>query len=238
MSTVRVAAVGDVHVGVDGGGRLRAELAGVAERADALLLAGDLTHRGRPEEAEVLAGELRGLGLPVVAVLGNHDYHTDQQDKVAAVLEAAGVRVLEGEAAVLEVNGARLGVAGTKRFGGGFAGRGASEFGEPEQRAFVALSRRLASGLEQALAGIEAEVKVALMHYSPVAETLTGEPPEIHAFLGSDLLAEAVDRAGADLALHGHAHRGSRVGSTAGGVPVRNVARPVIGCPYELFDLG
>ena len=235
---VRVAAVGDVHVGVDGAGRLRAELAGVAERADALLLAGDLTHRGRPEEAEVLAGELGEVGVPVVAVLGNHDYHSDQQDAVTAVLERAGVRVLEGAATVVEVDGARLGVAGTKGFGGGFAGRGASEFGEPEQRAFVALTRRLAAGLERALAALDADVKVALMHFSPVAETLAGEPPEIHAFLGSDLLAEAVDRAGADLALHGHAHRGSRAGSTAGGVPVRNVARPVIGCPYEVFDLG
>jgi Icc-related predicted phosphoesterase len=236
-SEVRVAAVGDVHVAADSAGRLRAELEGIAERADVLLLAGDLTHRGRPEEAQVLAGELDGLGVPVVAVLGNHDYHTDQQEQVTAVLEDSGVRVLEGDAVVLEIGGRRLGVAGTKGFGGGFAGRGASEFGEPEQRAFVALTRRLAAGLERALAGLDTELKVALLHFSPVAETLAGEPIEIHAFLGSDLLAEAVDRAGADLALHGHAHRGSRTGATPGGVPVRNVAKPVIGCPYEVFRL-
>jgi len=234
---VRVAAVGDVHVAADAAGRLRSELDGIAEQADVLLLAGDLTHRGRPAEAEVLAGELAGLGVPVVAVLGNHDYHTDQQHLVTDVLVRAGVRVLEGEGVVLQVRGIRLGVAGTKGFGGGFAGVGASEFGEPEQRAFVALTRRLAAGLERALAALDADVKVALMHFSPVAETLTGEPREIHAFLGSDLLAEAVDRAGADLALHGHAHRGSRTGMTAGGVPVRNVAKPVIGAAYEVFCL-
>jgi Icc-related predicted phosphoesterase len=234
---VRVAAVGDVHVAADAAGRLRVELEGIAEQADVLLLAGDLTHRGRPEEAEVLAGELADVGIPVVAVLGNHDYHTDQQHLVTEVLERSGVHVLEGDGIVLDVGSARVGVAGTKGFGGGFAGRTASEFGEPEQRAFVALSRRLAGGLEQALAGLDADVKVALMHYSPVAETLTGEPREIHVFLGSDLLAEAVDRAGADLAVHGHAHRGSRTGMTAGGVPVRNVAKPVIGCPYEVLCL-
>jgi Icc-related predicted phosphoesterase len=234
---VRVAAVGDVHVAADAAGRLRAELDGISQRADVLLLAGDLTHRGRPQEAEVVADELAGIGIPVVAVLGNHDYHTDQQHLVTEVLERSGVHVLEGDGIVLDVGSARVGVAGTKGFGGGFAGRTASEFGEPEQRAFVALSRRLAGGLEQALVGLDADVKVALMHYSPVAETLTGEPREIHVFLGSDLLAEAVDRAGADLAVHGHAHRGSRTGMTAGGVPVRNVAKPVIGCPYEVLCL-
>jgi Icc-related predicted phosphoesterase len=234
---VRVAAVGDVHVAADAAGRLRVELEGIAEQADVLLLAGDLTHQGRPEEAEVLAGELADVGIPVVAVLGNHDYHTDQQHLVTEVLERRGITMLEGDAVVLELNGVRLGVAGTKGFGGGFAGRTASDFGEPEQRAFVQYSKRLAAGLEAALAGLDADLKVALMHFSPVQETLTGEPREIHAFLGSDLLAEAVDRAGADLALHGHAHRGSRTGTTAGGVPVRNVAKPVIGCPYEVFCL-
>jgi Icc-related predicted phosphoesterase len=234
---VRIAAVGDVHVGVDAAGLLKAELDGLADQADVLLIAGDLTHRGRPEEAAVLAADLRDVGVPVIAVLGNHDYHTDQQDAVTAVLVENGITVLEGAAAMIQIGGVRLGVAGTKGFGGGFAGRTASEFGEPEQRAFVALTRRLAGSLEQALTSLDTDVKVALMHFSPVAETLIGEPPEIHAFLGTDYLAEAVDRGGADLALHGHAHRGSRTGTTAGGVPVRNVAKPVIGCAYEVFCL-
>jgi Icc-related predicted phosphoesterase len=224
---IRVAAVGDVHVGVDSAGRLAPRLAGLADHADLFLLAGDLTHRGRPEEAKVLAEELRDVGVPTIAVLGNHDYHSDEQDAVTEVLADAGIRVLEGDAVVVEVGGRRVGIAGSKGFGGGFAGASASDFGEPEMKAFV--------GHTKTLAGLRADRKVALLHYSPVAETLAGEPREIHAFLGSYLLAEAVDRAGADLVVHGHAHRGSRNGTTPGGVPVRNVAAPVIGRAYEVF---
>jgi Icc-related predicted phosphoesterase len=232
---IRVAAVGDLHVGVDSAGRLRPRLVDLAADADLLLLAGDLTHRGRPEEAKVLAEELRGVGVPTIAVLGNHDYHSDEQDGVTEVLEEAGIRVLEGDAVVLEVGGRRVGIAGSKGFGGGFAGASASDFGEPEMKAFVGHTKTLAGRLERALGGIQADRKIALLHYSPVAETLAGEPREIHAFLGSYLLAEAVDRAGADLVIHGHAHRGSRDGATPGGVPVRNVAAPVIGRAYEVF---
>ncbi|HEV8425034.1 MAG TPA: metallophosphoesterase [Actinomycetes bacterium] len=233
---IRVAAVGDVHVGVDSAGRLASRLAGLADHADLFLLAGDLTHRGRPEEAKVLAEELRDVGVPTVAVLGNHDYHSDQQDAVTQVLEDAGIRVLEGDAVVLEVGHRRVGIAGSKGFGGGFAGACASDFGEPEMKAFVGRTKALASRLEQALGRLHADRRIALLHYSPVAETLSGEPREIHAFLGSYLLAEAVDRVGADLVLHGHAHRGSRNGTTPGGVPVRNVAAPVIGRAYEVFQ--
>jgi Icc-related predicted phosphoesterase len=232
---IRVAAVGDLHVGIDSAGRLAPRLDGLADHADLFLLAGDLTHRGRPEEAKVLAEELAGVQVPTVAVLGNHDYHSDEQDAVTEVLEQAGVKILEGDAVVLDVRGRRVGVAGSKGFGGGFAGASASDFGEPEMRAFVGHTRTLAGRLERALSGLRADRRIALLHYSPVAETLAGEPREIHAFLGSYLLAEAVDRAGADLVVHGHAHRGSRDGTTPGGVPVRNVAAPVIGRAYELF---
>jgi Icc-related predicted phosphoesterase len=232
---IRVAAVGDVHVGIDSAGRLAPRLVGLADHADLFLLAGDLTHRGRPEEAKVLAEELREVGVPTVAVLGNHDYHSDEQDAVTEVLEEAGIRVLEGDAVVVEVGGRRVGIAGSKGFGGGFAGASASDFGEPEMKAFVGHTKTLAGRLERALGGLHADRRIALLHYSPVAETLAGEPREIHAFLGSYLLAEAVDRAGADLVVHGHAHRGSRNGTTPGGVPVRNVAAPVIGRAYEVF---
>jgi Icc-related predicted phosphoesterase len=236
---LRVAAVGDVHVGLDSAGRLRAGLEGLAGEADLLLLAGDLTHRGRVEEAKVLVEELRGVGVPVITVLGNHDYHSDEQDAIAGVLADAGIHLLEGEAVTVEVAGRRVGVAGTKGFGGGFVGASASDFGEPEMKAFTRLTKRLAAGLERALASLDpAGVRIALLHFSPVAETLAGEPCEIHPFLGSYLLAEAIDRVGADLALHGHAHRGSRTGVTSGGVPVRNVAQPVIGRAYEVFHLG
>jgi len=232
---IRVAAVGDVHVGTDSAGRLAPRLAGLADHADVFLLAGDLTHRGRPEEAKVLAEELRGVRVPTIAVLGNHDYHSDEQDGVTEVLEQAGIRVLEGDAVVLEIGGRRVGIAGSKGFGGGFAGASASDFGEPEMKAFVGHTRALAGRLERALGGLRTDRRIVLLHYSPVAETLAGEPREIHAFLGSYLLAEAVDRVGADLVLHGHAHRGSRDGTTPGGVPVRNVAAPVIGRAYEVF---
>jgi Icc-related predicted phosphoesterase len=232
---IRVAAVGDVHVGMDSVGRLRPRLSGLADQADLFLLAGDLTHRGRPEEAKVLAEELGDVGVPTVAVLGNHDYHSDEQDAVTGVLEAAGIAVLEGSGVVVEVGDRRVGIAGTKGFGGGFAGACASDFGEPEMKAFVRHTKALAGRLERALAALQADRRVALLHYSPVAETLAGEPREIHAFLGSYLLAEAVDRAGADLVVHGHAHRGSPRGTTPGGVPVRNVAAPVIGCAYEVL---
>jgi Icc-related predicted phosphoesterase len=232
---IRVAAAGDLHVGVDSAGRLRPLLADLHRDADLFLLAGDLTHRGRPEEAKVLATELDGLGVPTVVVLGNHDYHSDDRDAVTRVLEDAGIVVLEGSAAVVRVGDRRVGVAGTKGFGGGFAGASGSDFGEPEMKAFVRHTRKLARGLERALAGLRADRRIALLHYAPVPETLAGEPREIYPFLGSYLLAEAVDRAGADLVLHGHAHRGSPNGTTPGGVPVRNVAVPVIGCAYQVF---
>jgi Icc-related predicted phosphoesterase len=239
-ATVRVAAVGDVHVAEDSAGLLRPRFERIADNADLLLLAGDLTHRGRPAEAKVLCDELSDLGLPIVAVLGNHDYHSDQEAEVAEVLTRSGIQVLEGDATVIGVRGARVGIAGTKGFGGGFPGATASEFGEREQRDFARLTRVLAGRLEAALRSLEtADVRVALLHYAPVEETLVGEPQGIHAFLGSYLFAEAADHAGADLILHGHAHRGSREGRTPGGIPVRNVAMPVIASAYDVycFDL-
>jgi Icc-related predicted phosphoesterase len=220
---------------VDPVGRLGPRLAELAADADVFLLAGDLTHRGLPEEAKVLAGELHGDGVPTVAVLGNHDYHSDQQDAVTEVLQEAGVIVLEGDGVVVRVGDRRVGIAGTKGFGGGFAGACASDFGEPEMKGFVGHTKRLAGRLERALTALRADRRIALLHYSPVEETLSGEPREIYPFLGSYLLAEAVDRGAADLVVHGHAHRGSASGATPGGVTVRNVAAPVIGCAYQVF---
>ncbi|MDP8992276.1 MAG: metallophosphoesterase [Actinomycetota bacterium] len=235
---IKVAAVGDVHAGEDSAGRLRPHWRNLAEQADLFLLAGDLTRHGERAEAAVLAGELRELGLPTMAVLGNHDYHGDQEHLVAEELEEAGVTVLEGQAAIVDVDGTRVGVAGCKGFGGGFLGACASDFGEPEMKAFVRHTKAIADRLHDALAGLEADVRIALLHFSPVQDTLQGERLEIYPFLGSYLLGEAVDRAGADLALHGHAHGGSEKGVTPGGVPVRNVAQPVIGHAYNLYCLG
>jgi Icc-related predicted phosphoesterase len=170
-------------------------------------------------------------------VLGNHDYQDNQQDEITKALTGAGITVLEGSGIVLDLPGGRLGVAGTKGFGGGFPGRCGSDFGEPEMKAFVRHSKRLAAGLGEALAGLDADAKVALTHYSPVADTLAGEPLEIYPFLGSYFLAEAADAAGADLAVHGHAHAGTEKGVTPGGVSVRNVAMPVLRRPYAVYCL-
>ena len=232
---IRVAACGDVHFGLDSAGMLRPHLEHLPDRADVLLLAGDLTRHGDPAEAKVLADELRGLPIPVVAVLGNHDYHADREEELTRVLERAGIQVLEGESTVVDANGARIGIAGTKGFGGGFAGACGSEFGEPEMKAFMAHTRGLAWRFERALAKLDADVRIGLLHYAPVEATLVGERLEIYPFLGSYLLAEAVDRAGADLVLHGHAHRGTEHGVTPGGVHVRNVAQPVIRHAYHVY---
>jgi Icc-related predicted phosphoesterase len=235
--TVRIAAVGDVHLGVEDRGRWRPHLADIGDRADLLLLAGDLTRHGEPAEAEVVAAEFSGLPVPVIAVLGNHDHHADQSEAVTRTLEDDGLIVLEGESTVVEVDGSRVGVAGAKGFGGGFAGACGSDFGEPEMKSFVRHSREVASRFERALATLDTDVKIALLHYSPVEETLRGERLEIYPFLGSYFLAEAVDNAGADIAFHGHAHGGSERGATPGGVRVRNVAYPVIGHAYGVYTL-
>jgi Icc-related predicted phosphoesterase len=235
--TVRIAAVGDIHVGLDSRGRLAPCWVDLDRCVDVLLIAGDLTRAGQPDEARVLVEELAGVRVPVIAVLGNHDLHADQAERVVEILTAGGVRVLEGGSAVVEVRGASLGVAGVTGFGGGFPGRSASDFGEPEMKAFVRRTIDSAHRLEQALCELDTDLRIALLHYSPVADTLGREPLEIYPFLGSYLLAEAVDRGGADLAIHGHAHRGAERGLTPGGVKVRNVAQPVIGAPFRVFEL-
>ncbi|MFF9453764.1 metallophosphoesterase family protein [Streptomyces flaveolus] len=238
---IRVAAVGDIHMGLDSQGLLRPAFETLPDCADLLLLAGDLTRHGTPEEARVVAREVRGLPVPVVAVLGNHDHHDEQPEKVTAILQDAGATVLEGEATVVECAGNRVGIAGTKGFGGGFVGRSAGEFGEPVMKEFVRTTRRSADSLHAALEELDDQgcaVRVALTHFSPVADTLAGEPPEIHPFLGSYLLAEAIDTAGADLAVHGHAHLGTEHGMTSGGVRVRNVAQPVIRRAFNVYQLG
>ncbi len=234
---IHVAAVGDVHFGVDSAGTLRPELSHLAAAAGVLLLAGDLTRIGTREEARTLANELDGLPLPMVAVLGNHDHHSDEGGAVRAELERVGVQVLEGERTELALPGGTLGVAGTKGFGGGFAGASGTEFGEPEMKAFIAHTRHMAERLHDDLVALDTDVRVALLHYSPVDDTLVGERLEIFPFLGSYLLAEAIDAAGADLVLHGHAHGGTEKGVTPGGINVRNVAQPVIRASYRTYCL-
>ncbi|MCG3040828.1 metallophosphoesterase [Streptomyces sp. S1A] len=237
---IRVAAVGDIHMGPDSKGVLRPAFETLPDCADLLLLAGDLTRHGTPEEMRVVAEEVAGLRVPVIAVLGNHDHQDERPEEVTAVLRDAGVSVLEGEGTVVAVDGTRVGVAGTKGFGGGFAGRSGGEFGEPIMKEFIRYTRRCADGLRTSLEELDRQgcaVRIALTHFSPVPDTLAGEPLEIYPFLGSYLLAEAVDSAGADLAVHGHAHAGTEHGLTSGGVRVRNVAQPVIRRAFAVYHL-
>ena len=236
---IRVAAVGDIHVAADGAERLRAEFADVADHADVLLLAGDLTRLGTIEEAAAVAEGLTAVGVPTFAVLGNHDYQSNLQDDVSELLGAANVGVLEGDGVTVDVHGERIGVAGVKGFGCGFIGLCATEFGEPEMKAFVHHAQDAGAELARALGEIDAERVICLTHYAPSESTLDGEPPQIHPFLGAYQLGEAIDSDGrVVLAVHGHAHRGVEIGSTAGGAHVRNVARPVIKSAYRVYCLG
>lgn len=236
---IRLAAVGDVHCGTDVRTQIRDQFASVPDHADALLLAGDLTRLGVPEEAEVLADALGGLrGLPIAGVLGNHDFQSDRQDEVRAIFEAAGVTMLEGSSVVWEIGSFRVAVAGSKGFGGGFEGTHATAFGESEMKRFVDHTRSLADRLDVCLQELDgADLTILLLHYAPIRETLTGEPREIFPFLGSYLFAELADRHAVDLVLHGHAHRGVERGRTTGGIPVRNVAQAVIQQGYAVYAL-
>jgi Icc-related predicted phosphoesterase len=234
---IRIAAVADIHMDDGMRGRFRHQLEHLPDKADVLLLGGDLTKHGTTGEAAAVRDEFQDVGVPVVAVLGNHDYHWGEEKEITALLRDGGIQVLEGESVCLEFRGRRLGVAGVKGFGGGFLGKSGSDFGEPEMKAFIRHTKQVAGELRTALETLDCDVRVALTHYSPVKDTLAGEPPEIYPFLGSYLLAEAIDDAAADLAIHGHAHMGSEKGITAGGVRVRNVAQPVIRRAYAVYRL-
>jgi Icc-related predicted phosphoesterase len=234
---IRIAAVGDIHFAEDTRDHLRPHWARLRECADVFLLSGDLTNLGNRAQATALAEELKAAEVPVVAVLGNHDYHAGEPEVVRRSLERAGVRVLEGESITLRVGACTLGIAGSKGFGGGFAGACGHAFGEPEMKSFMWVTERAALELEASLRELRSDYRVALLHYSPVKDTLAGERLEIFPFLGSYRLAEALDRAGADLAIHGHAHNGALKGLTPRGIPVRNVAMPLIKRPYVIFTL-
>ena len=234
---IRIAAIGDVHFAEDSAGRLAPYWARLAEHADVFLLVGDLTNIGSAAQARALAEELSVVEVPMVAVLGNHDYHADDPGAVRSALEAVGVIVLEGAGITLQVGERTLGIAGVKGFGGGFPGACGHEFGEPEMKEFMRLTERSAKQLERALGELNADYRVAMTHYAPVKDTLAGERLEIFPFLGAFQLAEAIDRSGAHLDVHGHAHHGTERGVTPRGVPVRNVAMPLLRRPYGLYCL-
>jgi Icc-related predicted phosphoesterase len=221
---IRIAAMSDLHCGKTSHGAFQALFRQADEQADVLVLCGDLTDHGLPEEAQVLAREMSGLKAPVVAVLGNHDYHSGKQEEVEQVLAGAGVKVLAGDDCVVR----GVGFAGAKGFGGGFGRHTLEAWGEEIIKQFVAAAVEEALALEKALARLNTEHKIAVLHYAPVRDTVEGEPEPIHPFLGSSRLEEPLNRYPVSAVLHGHAHHGSPEGRTREGVPVYNVALPVL----------
>jgi Icc-related predicted phosphoesterase len=223
-SHVRFAAVGDLHVHKDSAGTLRAFFEQAAEQADALLLCGDLTDYGTAAEAQVLAEELTTIPVPIVAVLGNHDFESGTPEQVAEALTKVGVRVLDGTACEIE----GVGIAGVKGFAGGFGRGSLGAWGEPAIKLFVQEALNESMKLEAALAKLRTRQRIALLHYAPVSGTVQGEPEEIFPFLGSSRLEEPLLRYAVDAVFHGHAHRGAPEARTVNGTPVYNVAKPLL----------
>ncbi len=235
---MRIAATADLHFTPQRFAALHEQLNRVRDDADIFVVAGDLTNFGQPDEMEPLLNAFVRLRVPVVAVLGNHDYESDKQDELMRMMVAGGVKVLDGS--TYQRDG--VGFAGTKGFVGGF-GRGLlTAFGEAEVKTFVRAGIDEAVKLERAMSQLRTDKRVVVLHYSPIAATVEGEAREIYPFLGSSRLAEVVDRHGADLVLHGHAHNGKPDGSTAGGIPVHNVAITLLQAQnpsmvYRVFDV-
>jgi Icc-related predicted phosphoesterase len=234
---VRIAAAGDIHAGEGAGERIANAFAEAAEEADLVLLAGDLTNHGEPEEAAVLAEACRDVDVPIVAVLGNHDWHVNRRDEVVEVLTRAGIVVLDRDWTIMEVNGVEVGIVGVKGFVGGFPDTELPDFGEPLLRQVYAETTAEVWGLERGLQAVaHCELRITLLHYAPTTTTLEGEPRVIWAFLGSDRLAAPIEEHCPDLVLHGHAHKGTFEGFI-GTVPVFNVAVAVMGRNFWYFEL-
>lgn len=235
---MRIAALADLHFTPAAYEGIKSLMERVRDEADLLILAGDLTNYGKASEMEPLLNVLVRLRLPVVAVLGNHDYESGQEAELMKMMTEEGIKVLDGTA--YERDG--VGFAGTKGFIGGF-GRGVlTAFGEPEIKRIVQASIDEALKLERAMSQLRTEKRVVVLHYAPVVGTVTGEPAEIFPYLGTSRLAEVVDRHGANLIVHGHAHHGTREGKTVGGVPVYNVALHLLQtqqppAAYRLFEV-
>jgi Icc-related predicted phosphoesterase len=237
MQSLKIASAADIHATEGHADKLREAFEQAAVEADVILLAGDLTADGEPVEAEVLAAACRPLDVPVFAVLGNHDYQLDKQDEIAEILRRAGVRVLVRDSAVCELNGIEVGVVGTKGFVGGFPGSTLPDFGERLLRQVYAETTEEARALGRGLRRVShCSLRIVLLHYAPILDTLNGEPLGIHAFLGSSRLANPIQEYRPDVVLHGHAHAGSFQGRI-GDVPVYNVALHVTGRDFYVFDL-
>ncbi|MEC3915038.1 metallophosphoesterase family protein [Nocardia sp. CDC160] len=237
VSGVRIAAVGDLHMRESMRGRFRPALLSLGAHADVLLLAGDLTNGGTLRDTDALCAEIEDLPVPVVAVLGNHDHDRRLGYRISVKLNDIGVHMLDGTAITLLLNGIRLGIAGVMGGSGGFPGHpGNPAEGSMEHRQRFLRGPADAARLRAALESLDCDMRVALMHFAPVVDTLVGENPKIYPGLGCQDLAAAVDAGGAVLAIHGHAHGGTEFGRTPGGVEVRNVSYAVIRTAYRVYE--
>ena len=235
---MRIAAVADLHCGRNDRERIRERLNRLPREADILLIGGDLTNYGLPEELEILISQLLRLRLPIISVLGNHDHESNQVPELLRMLREVGIKTLDGEP--YERDG--VGFAGVKGFCGGFGRGELTAFGEPEVKTFVRASMEESLRLERSLSQLRNDRRVVLMHYAPIPGTVEGEPREIYPFLGSSRLSDVCDRFGASVIFHGHAHHGTAVGQTRGGIPVYNVALPLLQAqtpplPFRLFEI-
>jgi len=235
---LRVAAIGDLHVQEDSVAPYRELFAEISNHADVLLLCGDLTNFGKTSEAEILAEDIRACSIPVLGVLGNHDYECGQPEAVASILHEAGMIILGEQAHEIE----GVGFAGVKGFMGGYGRGELAPFGEPIAKAFVEEAMNEARKLENGLRSLRTKRSVAVLHYSPTVETLEGEPEAIFQYLGSQRLADAIDRFDhVKAVVHGHAHHGTYEGRTPRGTPVYNVAqfvlKPLFGKPYVVLEI-
>jgi Icc-related predicted phosphoesterase len=240
LDKLRIAATADIHYGKHSKGKMQELFADVSREADVLLLCGDLTDYGLPEEAELLAADIRAhVRIPTLGVLGNHDFESAQAEDVRKVLDDAGVTMLDGEATEIE----GVGFAGVCGFGGGFGRRMLNAWGEPLIKAFVQEAIDQALKLEQALTQLQSDRRIVLLHYAPIRGTVEGEPPEIFPFLGSTRLEEPLNRYRVSAAFHGHAHKGTAEAATSTGIPVFNVSVPLLQSvspdkqPYRLFEI-
>jgi Icc-related predicted phosphoesterase len=239
----RIAAVGDIHVKETDKGKWIEYFKEVSRKADVLLICGDLTDTGDEAEAQILSDELHACTIPVVAVLGNHDFEKGRQKLIRQIVQTENIHILDGEAVKI----GDIGFAGVKGFGGGFDNHMLSMFGEGAMKAFVQEAVDEALRLDRALARLDADhepvkKKIAIMHYSPIKETVIGEPEPIFPFLGCSRLSEPLNRREVLAAFHGHAHVGSLEGKTSNGVRVFNVAKPILlkagySCPFYVFEI-
>jgi Icc-related predicted phosphoesterase len=233
---VRVAAAGDIHTSEEERTRLEAAFVEAEQQADLILLAGDLTTYGEPEQAAVLADVTHGIGIPVIAVLGNHDWHADRRDEVVETLRGGGLRVLERDSAIVEAGGTSVGVAGTKGFIGGFPDAQLPDFGEPLLRRVYAETSAEVEAIDRGLRAVaDCPIRIVLLHYSPTTTTLEGERQTIWAFLGSDRMARPIADHRPDAVFHGHGHAGTFAGSIDG-IPVFNVGVPVTKRLFWIFE--